>query len=681
MLVPRYVLAAFALAFAAPAPASETAALKQVLAHSRALPAAPQLTEEALGRRSRLREVKLSPDGASLAWLEQDGKTFNLKLQRIGQAEKKQLLAALGRVEIHWSRDGQVLFIDSGDGLSALQLKDGASAKIAAFDPARRQQFLMVEPRRPHSALVDEYDRAASAYRLSRLDADGKREVLYEGKKKLADFLLDASGQVSFIRSSDDQFMQVVQRRHGSEWIEVARCKPLQSCSLVSASADGRLVNLQINAQDGRASLVQVDTAGKSRRVLHSDPAAIADLRQVVLAPGSQQPELALYDVPARRIYGLNPAAARAAADIARRFGGSNITVGLSDGARWLLTERGARLQQERYWLYDRNAHAFDEILQQERALGDPLPEQQLASKIALDYRASDGAMVHGYLSLPPGRDPAALPMLTMVHGGPWGKFDNDYSTLVQLLVNRGFAVFMPNFRSSTGYGEQYMLAPKSDFGNGRVQADIIEGVRYLLANGVGDRKRLAIIGDSFGGYSTLMALSHTPDLFQFGMATVPPTDFGRTMQAAAKPAGADGEMPFARYLAEVGIALDDPAALKRLADESPSANAGKVARPLLIIAGAKDDKVDIAEVGDYVARLQGLQRPVSLLVAPDEGHHLRKPMTRQAYVYLLLKMLEQHLGGPAVAAPDPELAKYLEQAMKANGALAAPPQKVALGQ
>jgi hypothetical protein len=75
--------------------------------------------------------------------------------------------------------------------------------------------------------------------------------------------------------------------------------------------------------------------------------------------------------------------------------------------------------------------------------------------------------------------------------------------------------------------------------------------------------------------------------------------------------------------------------------------------------------------VTDYVAKLQGLGRPVSLLVEPDEGHNLRKPLTRQAYLFLLQKMLEKHLGGPAVPAPSPELAKFLEQTMKANGAVA----------
>jgi dipeptidyl aminopeptidase/acylaminoacyl peptidase len=214
------------------------------------------------------------------------------------------------------------------------------------------------------------------------------------------------------------------------------------------------------------------------------------------------------------------------------------------------------------------------------------------------------------------------------------------------------------------------MSAPKSDFGNGRVQADIIEGVRYLLAHGVGDQKRMAVMGDSFGGYATLMALTHTPDLFQFGMASVPPTDFGRTMQAAAAGPAQGGGAPFSVTLTEAGINLADPAVMKKLADSAPAAQPGNISKPLLILAGGKDRMVDPASVTDYVARLQGLNKPVTLLLDPDEGHNMRKPMLRQAYTHLLLRGLHQYLGGPAPAAPSSELAKYLEQNLKVNTAL-----------
>jgi Prolyl oligopeptidase family len=87
------------------------------------------------------------------------------------------------------------------------------------------------------------------------------------------------------------------------------------------------------------------------------------------------------------------------------------------------------------------------------------------------------------------------------IHGGPWNHVRAGYNHLTQMLANRGYAVFEPNFCGSTGYGRDYLLAARGDFGNGRVQQDIAEGVEHLLARGIGDPQRVGIIGASFGGY------------------------------------------------------------------------------------------------------------------------------------------------------------------------------------
>jgi dipeptidyl aminopeptidase/acylaminoacyl peptidase len=672
--LPRHAATALAFAactsaWAAPA-APQPTSLAAIAAASRAMPPARSLADDDFSRRARVREVKLSPDGASIVFLEANaGGTASVQLLDLRTGQKKQLLASIARAGLAWSTDSRVLFVDSGDALATLSPDDGASMRIASFDPKLQQQFVAVDASQPQAALLDEFDAASGTWRLHRLGADGKRELLYEGQK-LLDYLVDQQGQLSVIRTRDQRYEQVVRHRERGEWVEVARCQPLRSCGLVSIS--GSTLQMTVNLDDDRKSLVALDLRTRKQRVLHTDPARLADLKQVVLSQRSGQPMFAVYSAPQRRNYGLDQSSRAAAADIAKRFPLANVSIAASEDApRWLVTERGARLPQERYWLYDRRSHAFTQVLQAERDQGEPLPEQDLAQTVALQYRASDGALVHGYLTLPPGKDPAALPLLTMVHGGPWASFGNDYGTLVQLLANRGYAIFQPNFRSSSGYGNKYMLAPKADFGNGRVQADIADGVRWLVANGIGERKRLGIMGDSFGGYSTLLALTHTPELFQFGMALSPPPDFAQTLRAVADAGAVEDDVPFAQRLPMLGIALDDKAAMKPMSEQAPARHAAQVTRPLLIIAGARDDKVALPTVTAYVARLQELQRPVSLLVAPDEGHMPRKPITRQAYLYLLQQMLHQHLGGPAAPAASPELAAYLKQNMKANGALA----------
>lgn len=417
---------------------------------------------------------------------------------------------------------------------------------------------------------------------------------------------------------------------------------------------------------DDRLTLIEVDTATGKRRTLIDETRNIGDIRSVIEMPSTREPVLAVYAAPTRHVQGLSAQGVRAAADIAARFTENKVTVQPSLGKSWLIEESGPRQPHARYWLYDTATRGFTEILAEERSAGKPLAPEQLARTFPLSYRASDGATVYGYVTIPPGKPASSLPLLTMVHGGPWGRFDYGFHTLTQAIANRGVAVFQPNFRSSTGHGERYMSAPKSDFGNGRVQADIIEGVQYLLANGIGDSRRLGIMGDSFGGYSTLLALTHNPDMFQFGMALSPPPEFSSVLKTVA------GMMPKeAERLVNVGLDLNDERAMAAIAASSPAANPGRLVRPLLIIAGAKDPVVPVADVNAYVARLQAEGKPVSYLLDPDEGHMPRKPVVRQAYSYLLESLLHRYLGADAPAAPSAELAAYLaSDALRHNAAL-----------
>ncbi|MFC5479955.1 prolyl oligopeptidase family serine peptidase [Massilia suwonensis] len=640
-----------------------------VAANARLAPA-PLFDTEDFQRPLRLRQVRLSPDGNRLAYLDTQADTATLFLLDTVTRQSRRLLAIGPDTELHWSSDGALLFAVNEAGVSALDLKDGSSRRVSALGGERARRFAGVDPALPRHLLVRERDPAGGPYRLLRVQADGSAQLLHEDTRPIDDFLVDASGALRLLRVRDAQQNQLVLRREKDKWIEAARCRRFRACALLAPSADGARVLMRTVEANDRQVLSEQPLAGGAARVLHRDPLALADLETVVFEPRTRRALLATYALPVRRHHGLDPASRAAAADIARLLPGASLTIE-AGGYTWLLAERGARLSQPRFWLYDTRTRSVNEILGAERMRARPLPEAQLASTVALSYRASDGATVHGYLSLPPGRPAATLPLLTLVHGGPWNHVDAEYSALVQLLANRGYAVFQSNFRASTGYGERYMRAPGADFGNGRVQADIVDGVRWLLAQGVGDARRLGILGASFGGYSTLLALSHTPELFKVGIALQPPLDFARALRLAASAPARDGAAPFGAVLAELGIRADDAAAMRRLELDAPLVHTARVRAPLLIAAGSIDDKVEIGAVTDYTARLLGRSHPVSLLVASGEGHHARSDLARRAQLHLVLRMLQRHLGGPPVPAPDKELADYLARHLRADGALA----------
>lgn len=671
MLLGAAASATFSGALAATAPAATTAQeIRAIAQRNKALAPAPKLALDALAARPAMRDVRLSPDGSAVAFLTQAGAGASLHLYDVGSGATRLLAKDAPRGTLAWSTDGSTLFIDDASGISAVSAGEGAITKVAAYDNKLENRVLNVDIRRPRNLLASEYDRKAGTYKLFSYAADGSREQLYEGAP-LRDAMLDAKGQPVFTKTLAADYAQIISRRDGKGWKEIMRCKPVRPCTMLEAAPDGKRLKMMMGYQGDRTALVEVDANTGAQRLLHSDPLAMADLRSYAADPHSGEVLAAGYDLPFRRSYAVAPSARNALAEIAARFSGSSTSLSAAAGGkRWLVTETGADLAQPRYWMYDSTTRQASEILQSERAAGKPLAQDALAAKHAITYRTSDGMSIHGYLMLPRGVDAAKSPLAVMVHGGPWSRFDGEYHWLAQWLANRGVAVFMPNFRASTGYGEKYMLAAGMDFGNGRVQADVIEGVQWLLANGIGDKSRLAILGDSFGGYTALMALTHTPELFQFGFAAVPPPDFARVIElASAENLAGTEDLPTSMRFNEMGISPAKEAEMAKLRKDSPSAGVARLVRPLVILAGGKDEKVEIASVTDYVARLDAAGKPVTLLVDATEGHNPRKPVLRLAYINLLERMLHDYLGAPAPEPCAPDLCRYLEQNLQLNNA------------
>jgi dipeptidyl aminopeptidase/acylaminoacyl peptidase len=668
----RLLAAAAALVIAAAAHAQPPVpSLAAQLAQAASQPRAPLLPPERFDQPARLREVRLAPDGTRLAWVVDTGTRAELHVGPAAGGPARALAALEPQDRIHWSRDGKLLFVAQEGGVAALGALDGAGGRFVAFGKEGAQRFSGVDRALPRHVLVEENDTARGRTRLLRIGADGARSVLYDGPGTGAAYLAGPDGQPAVVRRQEPDFSHTILYLRGGAWSAVAHCRPLRTCIPVALSPDGKRLLLRTLHADDREALVEITLDGGARRVVHQDPEALSDLVGMVLSPRTGHPMLAGYELPAARLAGVDPEGRRIAGAVARHFPAGGIAAESCAPNACLLVERGARMAHARYWLLDLASLAVRPVLDDLRA-GSAAPDpRQLADRIALRYPASDGAIVHGYLTLPPGRPARSLPLLTVVHGGPWSHVGGGYSPSAQMLANRGVAVFEPNFRGSTGYGERYTLAPGAGYGNGRAQADIIDGVRWLLAQGVGDPKRLAIAGASFGGYATLLALSHAPELFRFGLAAQPPTDFAHNLRQSVLAPPQPGKPSLRQMLAQVGIDPDQPAQLAAIARDAPIRHTAQVRAPLLLVAGGQDERVDVEAVIDYTARLQALGKPVSLLLDPDEGHNPRNPLARRAQQHLLLQMLHRYLGGPPAPAPDAELARYLGRTLRANGALA----------
>ncbi len=656
-----------------PAQASES--LRSAEDAQRALPRAPRLPRTAFLENRTLTAAQLSPAGDSVAYLREQKDSRGLWLLPTNGGTARILVGSTQAEQLLWSRDGRWLFLRAPRSLTIVGI-DGRAGVRVPLGGTERRRVMGSDPSQPAAVLLRERIAAGKneRWRVVRLDARGQRTLLHEDAHWIHGVALDARGRiVALVRFEGDHDALHRVLPDGS-LREVLRLKPMERINLLATLPDGSLLmegNPGSDASGGNFRRVLRLTPDDRLQTIHEDPRHEADIDEVQLDPRTQQPLVASYRSTVAATYGIGTAQATVAA-IAGKFPGRDIGVQVGSGpsARWLVNERASTLRDPRWWLYDPRNGNLRRILDDPGITAGEPKEAALARKIAIDYLASDGLRVRGFLLLPPGVDAARAPLVAQVHGGPINHFRAGYDGVAQFLANRGHVVFQSNFRGSTGHGRDYTFASNGDYGNGRVQQDIAEGVRWLLAQGIGDQDRVGIVGHSFGGYSTLQGLTFQPELFKVGVAGSPPADLGHAMRWLVD-AGDQGDLPdrsLKHTLAALSLDASDPATYARLHAQSPQANAVKMRRPLAIMAGGADRTVAIREVVAYAATLKTLRRPVTLLVEPNGGHSPVDPVPREAYLFAMETMLQQYLGGPAPEPPGQRLRAYLRQNLRAAG-------------
>jgi dipeptidyl aminopeptidase/acylaminoacyl peptidase len=656
-------------------PAQANASLRGAVQAQAARPPAQRLPRSAFLEARTLVAVRLSPAGGQVAYLREQKDSRSLWVLPTAGGSARQLLGSTQADQLAWSGDGRWLFLRASRSLSIIGV-DGRAGVRVPLGGSERRQLLKADPSQAAAVLLRERvgSGASERWRIVRMDVHGTRTLLHEDPRWIHDVALDARGRIVALVRFEGSHDALHRVSADGALREVLRLPPMRRVQLLAAFDDGSLLlegNPAGDADGGNFRRLLRLGPDDRLQTLHQDPRGEADLDEVVLDPRTRWPVAASYRSTVAATHGIGDARATVAA-IARNFPGRDIglQVGSGPSARWLVSERAATLRDARLYLYDpRNGH-LRRILDDPGITAGTPPEAALARKIAIAYTASDGMRVHGFVVLPPGVDAARAPLVAQVHGGPINHFRAGYDGTAQFLANRGYVVFQSNFRGSTGHGLRYTFASNGDYGNGRVQRDIVEGVRWLLAQGIGDAGRVGIVGHSFGGYSTLLGLTFQPELFKVGVAGAPPADLGWSMRWLLR-FGDQGDLPD-RSLRQTlrALALDgsDPATRARLHAQSPQANASKMRRPLLIMAGGADRTVALREVVNYSATLKSLGRPVSLLVEPGGGHSPVDPVPREAYLFAMETMLQRHLGGPPVQAPGQRLRAYLRQNLRLAG-------------
>ena len=268
------------------------------------------------------------------------------------------------------------------------------------------------------------------------------------------------------------------------------------------------------------------------------------------------------------------------------------------------------------------------------------LKEEDMAEMRPITFKSRDGLTIHGYITLPKAAlEGKKVPLIVNPHGGPQGIRDSwGFNPETQLFASRGYATLQVNFRISGGYGKEFLRAGFKQIGR-KAMDDVEDGVRYVLEQGWVDEDKIAIYGGSHGGYATLMGLIKTPDLYTCGVDYVGVSNIETFFSSFP-----EYWKPLTEMVKAIWYDLDDPEEAAIAREVSPVYQVDKITKPIFVVQGANDPRVNINESDQIVEKLRAKGFEVPYMVKYNEGHGFYREENSLDFYATMLGFLSKHL-------------------------------------
>ena len=482
----------------------------------------------------------------------------------------------------------------------------------------------------------------------------GERTLIRQNTDRIAAWIFDLRGNLRLAQRVQDSGDQEILRVDANSFTRIYSCSVFEACDPVQFHKDAQRIYIQTNQGDlDLTTLALLDADTGALEPVESDPLQRVDLGSAWFSEATDELVATLYSDDRDRNYFKDPAFEADYQWLEQKLPGREVSMVSStrDDRQWLIRSHGD-VEPGEIYLFNRDTHQ----LTLQYKVREKLPRESLAAMQAVRYKSSDGLEIPAYLTLPKGVEPKNLPTLLVVHGGPWARDEWGYNPLAQFFANRGYAVLMPNFRGSTGYGKKFLNAGNGTWGSA-MQDDLTWGVKYLTEQGIADPKRIGILGGSYGGYATLAGVAFTPDVYGAAVDIVGPSNL-ITLLSAIPPYWEAGRKIMYARMADP----DTPAGKQWLEERSPLYSADKIKTPLMVVQGANDPRVHRREAEQIVIALRDRGFPVEYLLAPDEGHGFARPVNSLAMFMAVEKFLAKHLDGRYQEGGSPETTARLQE-------------------
>ena len=612
-------------------------------------------------------DPKISPDGLQLSWLAPDkSNTLNVWTSALDGGNAHCVTNETGDpIEWYtWAADGErVLYLhdNAGDEIPHLFSADLTSGNVRDLTPFRgvRAQNVLTDSRYPETALVALNLRDRNVFDMYRVDLKtGAITLEAQNPGDVLTWKADNNFVIRAATAFDGKTGRTIIRvRDAADkpWRDLVVMpfeRALFGGQVVNGSLiagfdpDGKSLLIASALDSDKGRLVRVDLQdGHELEVIAEDPRCDVEFNDVgrlgmqpfvILHPVKEALQAVGFNYTSKQWFFVDTKVKQDFEAISREAPGFIDLVSRDNADHvWIIASRRSDAPLA-FYNYDRETKKVSQLFTENPALAKFV----LARKKPVTIKARDGLEMVGYLTIPPGVEPRKLPLVNLIHGGPWARDDDGYDQEVQFLANRGYAVLQVNYRGSTGFGIKFFNAGNLQIGLGTVE-DVVDGARWAIDQGIADPKRIGAMGGSGGGFATLRALEMQPDLFACGVDEFGPADEGMGLRSFPKY----WSNIIARWRRREGDVDHNENWNRKI---SPLYHVDAIRAPLLIGQGKNDPRVTLANSDAMVAALRQAKREVIYVVYPDEGHGFARPENQFDFYGRIEEFLAKHLGGRA---------------------------------
>jgi dipeptidyl aminopeptidase/acylaminoacyl peptidase len=598
----------------------------------------------------------ISPDGKRLAYLSSVDGVLNVWVAPIADLAKAKPVSQDKKRGIHsyrWAYTNEhILYTQDKDGdenwhLHAVDLKTNADKDLTPVEGAQAR-IETISYRIPNEVVVGLNDRDKRFHDLHRVNVATGARTLLQKNESFGSFAVDDDFKVRLaMRPEKDGSTSMMEPDGKGAFRDVAKIPLVDTLTtdVLGFDKTGTKAYLTDSRDRDVAALVELDLATKKTKVLLDD--GQADVSDIIQHPTDRKIQAALATYDHLRWHSIDPAL-RADLDVIQAAAPGDIRL-LSrtlDDTKWVVSSVLSDAPVK-FWTYDRSKKKLDFLFANIKALED----KKLAKMTPVILKSRDGLDLVSYLTLPREADAdgdgqldagkGPLPMVLLVHGGPWARDEFRLDKNHQWLASRGYAVLSVNYRGSTGFGKQFVNAADKQWA-AKMHDDLLDAIGWAVTKKIADKDKVAIYGGSYGGYATLVGLTFTPDTFACGVDIVGPSNLVTLLQSI--PPYWESEVE--QFTRRIGDHRTEEGK-KYLLSISPLSRVERIKKPLLIGQGANDPRVKQAESDQIVKAMQAKNIPVTYVLYPDEGHGFARPENWKSFNAIAEVFLAQCLGGP----------------------------------